>query len=104
MEEITTTDMSKFGYIERKQAGELLNASSESGFPDDFNDDGVQIMFNMNSGYVFFTNEDCQVCMLTDEGKLESFYSCPNCGNEGFDGDYPFKKNDGYCSRKCKNS
>ena len=104
MNDITTTDLSEFGNRELEEMENLLKARREQGFPDDFNDDEIQIMFNKNSGYVFFTNSDCQVCMLTDGGNLESFYSCPNCGNEGFDGEYPFKKNDGYCSRKCKNS
>ncbi len=103
MEEITTTDFSKFGYREREEARDLLTASIEHGFPEDFNDEGVTIMFNTHSGNVFFTNEDYQVAMMTYEGKLESFYSCPQCGNEGFDDkkEYPFKKYEGYCSKKC---
>jgi len=78
-----TTDFSKFGTRERKLARELLQASEEQGFPEDFNDDEVTIMMNYSSGNVFFTNEDCQVAMMNGD-KLESFYSCSNCGNEGF--------------------
>lgn len=106
MEEVTTTDFSNFGYREREMARDLLTASIEHGFPDDFDQEGVTIMMNRNSGNVFFTNEEFQVAMLTDEGKLESFYSCLYCGNEGFDDkkEYPFKKFDGYCSKKCLNS
>lgn len=81
--EIVTDDMSRFGFRERKMARELLEASEEQGFPDDFNQDGVKIMMNFNSGNVFFTNEDYQVCMMNGD-KLESFYNCPYCGHEGF--------------------
>ena len=83
MNEITTTDMSKFGSRERAMAGELLMASEAQGFPDDFIEVGVTIMMNFNSGNVFFTNEDCQVCMMNGD-KLESFYNCSYCGHEGF--------------------
>jgi hypothetical protein len=81
--ETTTTDLSKFGWRERKMAAELLTASCEQGLPDDFEDDAVTIMMNMNSGNVFLTNADFQVAMMNGD-KLESFYSCPECGHEGF--------------------
>ena len=87
MYETTTTDMSKFGYRERKLADELLTASIDQGFPDDFEFDGVTIMFNMDSGNVFFTNSDYQVCMMNGD-KLESFYSLPYSGEEGFKEDF----------------
>lgn len=83
MKEITTTDFSRFGSRERRMAEELLRTSREQGFPDDFMDDRVSIMMNMESGNVFFTNSECQVAMMNDT-KLESFYSCPECGHEGF--------------------
>jgi hypothetical protein len=99
---ITTTDLSEFGNRELEEMEVLLRARRKEGFPDDFDDDGIKIMFNKNSGNVFFTNEDCQVAMMNGD-KLESFYSCPECGNEGFDDkeEYPFKKYDGYCSKEC---
>jgi hypothetical protein len=83
MNDITTTDFSKFGYREREMAEELLKASREQGFPEDFYDDETTIMFNSHSGNVFFTNSDYQVAMMNGD-KLESFYSCPICGHEGF--------------------
>ena len=49
----------------------------------DFDIDDVIIMCNAMSGNVFLTNSDAQVAMLSG-GKLESFYSCFNCGSEGF--------------------
>lgn len=83
MNETTTTDMSRFGYRERDLAKDLLTASCKNGFPEDFNDDEVTIMMNFSSGNVFFTNSDYQVAMMNGED-LESFYTCGNCGNEGF--------------------
>lgn len=58
MDSTTTTDFSKFGYREREEAEQLLKASREQGFPDDFDDNETTIMFNMQSGNVFFTNAD----------------------------------------------
>lgn len=110
MDNNPTTDLSEFGNRELEEMETLLKARREQGFPDDFNDDGIQIMFNKNSGNVFFTNSDCQVAMMNGD-KLESFYSCPQCGNEGFDGEWDymdnkkriwhFKKYEGYCTKKC---
>lgn len=81
--ETTTTDISKFGWRERKMAADLLQASCAQGLPDDFEDDGVTLMMNMNSGNVFLTNSEFQVAMMNGN-KLESWYNCPVCGHEGF--------------------
>jgi hypothetical protein len=83
MTETTTTNLADFGWRERKLAAELLMASCEQGFPSDFEDEGVQIMMNRNSGNVFFTNSEFQVCMMNGD-KLESFYTTPYNGHEGF--------------------
>lgn len=80
---VTTTDLSEFGHRERKMAAQLLTASSDHGLPEDFYDDGVTVMMNKNSGNVFLTNSDFQVAMMNGDN-LESFYSCPQCGHEGF--------------------
>jgi len=79
----TTTDLTDFGCRERELAKELLQAWNEQGLPEEFYEDGIQIMFNTNSGNVFLTNSDYQVAMMNN-GKLEMYYTCPNCGNEGF--------------------
>ncbi len=42
MDEITTTDMAKFGSRERHMAAELLTASCAQGFPSDFEDDALK--------------------------------------------------------------
>lgn len=79
----TTTDLAKFGFREIKMAAELLNAWVEHGLPDDFSDDEVTVMMNQNSGNVFLTNSEYQVAMMNGD-KLESFYSSPYEGKEGF--------------------
>jgi hypothetical protein len=78
-----TTDFSEFGWRERELAAKLLTASCEQGFPEDFEDDGVQIAMNKSSGFVFFTNSEYQVCMMNGD-KLESYYTTPYEGREGF--------------------
>src|SRR5258706_694807 len=105
MNDITTTDLSKFGYIERVEARRLLETWETQGLPEDFEDDEVTIMFNAHSGNVFLTNSEFQVSMMCD-GKLESFYSCLQCGNEGFDGEdgHEFKKYNGFFSEACENA
>ena len=82
MDEILTSDLAKFGARERDMAEALLRAWREHGLPLDFNDEEVTVQFNTHSGYVFLTNSDYQVA-LEEEGKLVSFYSCPECGEEG---------------------
>ena len=78
-----TTDISKFGHRELEILRDTLNAWLDKGLPLSFNENGVHPMFNMDSGYVFLTNEDHEVCML-DEGCLEVYHHCPECGTEGF--------------------
>jgi hypothetical protein len=81
--EVTTTDLSRFGYREKKMAAELLNAMCEQGLPEDFEDDEVTVMMNMNSGNVFLTNSEYQVAMMNGDA-LESWYYTPYSGHEGF--------------------
>ncbi len=83
MENTYTENLADFGNREKLIAGKLLTTMATQGLPYNFNNDGVKVAMNMSSGYVFLTNEDFQVAMFNGE-KLESWYSCPNCGNEGF--------------------
>lgn len=80
---IVTNDFSKFGSRERKMAEDLLRAWREQGLPDDFDNNGVSIFLNINSGYVFLSNEEYQVAMMNGE-KLELFYTDFETGEEGF--------------------
>ena len=102
MEKYTSTDFADFGSRERAMAEELLKASREQGFPEDFDQERVTIMMNMSSGNVFFTNEEYQVAMMNGD-KLESFYSCPICGHEGFAEDMKHGENDNKCQEYLKN-
>lgn len=68
---------------ERRMAMEILQAWDEDGLPDDFSAFGIRFAFNKNSGYVFLVNEDYQVAMMNGD-RLESFYSSPYAGKEGF--------------------
>ena len=77
-----TEDFSEFGYIQLDEAGKLLTAI-KSGLPSDFDDGGIRVGFNRNSGFVFLTNDEYQVAMLDDKGKLYSFYTTPYEGYEG---------------------
>lgn len=94
--EITTSDLSKFGSRERKMVEELLRAWREQGLPEDFYDNEVVPMMNMNSGYVFLTNSEFEVAMMNGD-KLEIWYTCPNCGHEGFKEDMLHSEDDDDC-------
>ena len=78
-----TSDLSRFGARERQMLVDLLYAWNAQGLPNDFDDDDVKPVLNMNSGYVFLTNADYQVAMMNGH-TLESFYSTPYDGHEGF--------------------
>lgn len=81
-----TRDIAKFGYREKEIAVKLLQAEGNSDKWEGENGltDGVAIEFNPSSGNVFLVDEDCNVAMMNDAGKLEMFVSCANCGAEGF--------------------
>jgi len=77
--DIYTEDLADFGSRERRMAAELLAQP----LPDTFNDDGVKLAFNRNSGFVFLVNSDYQCAMMNGD-KLEVFHSTPYSGLEGF--------------------
>jgi hypothetical protein len=78
-----TTNLADFGFRELRIVRDLLTAMLEQGLPPDFDSEGVVPCMNRNSGYVFLTNAEYQVAMLNGD-KLESFYSSPYEGREGF--------------------
>lgn len=78
-----TENLADFGMREIEELRDILTAWLDNGLPDDFYDEGVKPAFNRSSGYVFLTNDEMQVCMEVD-GKLESFYTSPYYGTEGF--------------------
>jgi len=79
--EIVTSDLSRFGFRELKMAADLLAAYCET--PPDFLGDGLSVMLNTHSGYVFLTDEDFNVGMMNGD-RLEQFHTCFECGAEGF--------------------
>lgn len=85
-QEITTNDLSKFGYMELQKLVALLDAMHNQGLPDNFYQEDVIPMLNKRSGYVFLTNSEYQ-CAMMNGGSLEIWNLCPNCGHEGFEED-----------------
>lgn len=81
----STQDLSKFGYREKDIAADLLKAYASG--QGEFLSDGVTVEFNPNSGNVFLVDEDYNVGMMNGD-KLEQFFSCSDCGAEGFKGDF----------------
>ena len=77
-----TENLADFGYREQDEAKEIFAAWKKNGLPQDFENDGVRLAFNMNSGYVFLTNNEYQVAM-SDGDTLYSFYTSPYEGVEG---------------------
>lgn len=94
-DENPTTDMSRFGYRELGMAGKLLSGYAANPSTVELGD-GVQVWFNVNSGNVFLCDEDFNVAMMNGD-KLENFYSCPNCGREGFADEIGWQPEIGRC-------
>ncbi len=82
----TTMDLSEFGSRELRMAGELLTAYGET--PPDFLGDGVQVMMNRDSGYVFLTDEDFAVAIMNGDRQAEWLF-CPECAAQDFAEDLP---------------
>ena len=97
---MTTCDLSQFGFRELKMAAELLTALTKGGgWPDGLGSD-VKVMMNTHSGYVFLTDEDYNVAMMNGD-TLEMFYSCPECGAEGFAEEINWNEDEGRCGECC---
>jgi len=96
-----TRDLSKFGLREIGITAELLTryANGRKSWTSDQDElsDGVAVEFNPNSGQVFLVDEDFRVAMVNDNGKLENWVDCFNCGTEGFRGELPLDA-DGNCA------
>ena len=89
----TTTNLNDFGYRELEITRDLLDAMVTDGLPENFHNEGVTIMLNRTSGFVFLTNDDFQVAMINGD-KLEMYYTCPECGEEGFEEEIEYSPND----------
>lgn len=84
MEDITTTDLEKFGGRELRMARDLLVAYCDSDRNrTEYLGSGVTVMLNRHSGKVFLTDEDYNVAM-TRGGDLIDWLTCGYCGHEDF--------------------
>jgi hypothetical protein len=77
------TDLNKFGARELKMASRLLEEYANGNCPEDFEQEGIYIAVNEESGNVFLVNDNLQIAMINVD-KLETFYICCECGKEGF--------------------
>jgi hypothetical protein len=94
--DIITSDWSQFGYREIEEAKELLSHIKE------INTEGkVEVFFNTHSGYVFLSDGDYRVWMMNGD-TIEEWYSCPECGHEGFLEDMEHEPEGEDCTRYMK--
>jgi hypothetical protein len=83
MQDYYTENLADFGFREIRMLRDTLTAWLENGLPEGFWHEGVKPAMNRNSGYVFLTNDDYQVAMLSEDS-LQIFHSLPYGGAEGF--------------------
>ncbi len=104
MPSVNTRDLSKMGYRELEMTRDLLTAYLDRNYAkgnDDILTDGVTFEFNPNSGEVFLTDDDYHALLINDDGKLEAWASCGNCGAENFASQITLDE-DGECE-ECQN-
>ena len=97
---MNTQDLSKLGYREIDQLADLLKAYADQKFESqgDHLEGGVVWEYNPTSDNLFLVDEDYNVAMLNDNGKLENFLTCGDCGIEGLRSSDEMKGyNNGYC-------
>ena len=83
-----TTDLNKFGYIELTKAIELLTTLKDGKIENSGNDFDInselKLMFNTGSDFVFLGNEEGQSYLINENGLIEEWVYCSECGKEGF--------------------
>jgi len=100
-----TRDIARLGYREIDQLGDMLKEYAKAEFQSNedkeaWNPDEIAWEYNPTSDNLFLVNADYQVLMLNDNGKLESFLNCGNCGNEGLRAEVEFS--DDFTCKDCK--
>jgi len=96
----TLIDLSRFGSRELAEAGLLLTAWADHPAAVELGDHAT-VMFNVNSGFVFLTDEDTyKAYLLNEHDALEEWVTCGNCGVEGFASETPLTE-EGECET-CK--
>ena len=96
-----TNDLSKLGYHEIDILSDLLKAYADQKWnseKDELND-GVIWEYNPNFDNVFLVDEDYNVAMMNNDGKLENWLNCGNCGTEGFRSEVDFE--DDFTCKEC---
>ena len=93
---MVTNDLSSFGNRELNRAKDILESLIKDGVPEDFEMDEVNLQMNTRSGYVFLTNSRHQSLLLND-GRLEIYHYCSECGIEGFEEEIGYNKETGLC-------
>lgn len=84
--EDSSGDLNNFGYREIEEAKKLLDAFAYRNRTEILGD-GVTLHFNANSGNVFLMDDDYNAALVTDNGELEDWFICSECGFEGFKDD-----------------
>ena len=88
-----TRDLSKFSFREIGIAAELLTKYSDRydfwASDQDELAHGIAVEFNPKSGNVFLVDGDYRVAMVNDNGNLENWVDCSNCGREAFRSELP---------------
>jgi len=101
-----TYDLNDFGARELDMAVELLDkyAKAVENGEDIGLSTNVRIAMNSNSGDVFLTDDDYNVVMVNPETKqVEKYYTCSNCGFEGFEDEFRDHSEDPDCLEDIRN-
>ena len=77
----TTSDLSDFGFRELELGATLLRAYCDD--PPCWLSEGVHRMMNKHSGFVFLTDDECNVAMMNGD-RLNAWLFTPHDGHEGF--------------------
>jgi len=94
--EVKEVSFEGWGYRELDIAAKLLDAYSDR--PGDSGIEGdLKLGFNLDSGSVFLFDDDGNTAAMNGD-KLEPWYSCPECGHEGFKDDMAHVPDSTECS------
>jgi hypothetical protein len=92
---MNSTKLSQLGYREIAMLAELLKVYADNGCT--FLPGDVEWEYNPESDNVFLVDDDGNVGMLNDDGKLEQWNLCADCSAEGFASSVPLDDS-GECS------
>ena len=81
----STRNQKLFKTKQLKEKKLLEKAKQEQGFPDGFGNDDAHIRWDIDSDFVFWTNDDKQMLRINPNTERLEFYEiCPKCRNMGF--------------------